>query len=90
MGAVAMKSKPKGQPRQPAHGTKPLPQQLAQLNLNAAGIDVGSRSHFVAVSAGRDEPCVRAFGAFTEDLYRLGDWLKACGIETVVMESTGV
>ena len=41
---------------------------------------------------GRDpEGCdVRAFGAFTADLYALADWLTRCGIETVAMESTGV
>jgi len=33
---------------------------------------------------------VRRFGAFTEDLERLADWLAACGIKSVVMESTGV
>src|SRR5215203_2434868 len=33
---------------------------------------------------------VRAFAAFTGNLYRMADWLKECGIETVAMESTGV
>ena len=33
---------------------------------------------------------VREFGTFTADLHRLADWLTACGVETVVMESTGV
>jgi transposase len=63
---------------------------LAHLNPNAAGIDVGSASHFVAVPADRDAEPVRAFGAFTADLQHLADWLQACGIETVAMESTGV
>ena len=63
---------------------------LSQLNLDAAGIDVGAESHFVAVPEDRDEQCVREFGAFTADLYRLADWLKGCGVETVAMESTGV
>jgi transposase len=66
------------------------PGTLAQVNPNAAGIDVGSGSHFVAVPADRDPEPVREFGAFTGDLYRLAEWLHACGIETVVMESTGV
>lgn len=64
--------------------------ELSQLNPNAAGIDVGAESHFVAVPADRDEQWVREFGAFTVDLYRLADWLEGCGIETVAMESTGV
>ena len=62
------------------------PEGLSQLNLNAAGIDVGATSHYVAVPADRAEPPVREFEAFTADLYRLAE----CGVETVVMESTGV
>ena len=45
------------------------------LNLNAAGIDVGATSHFVAVPANHAEQPVREFAAFTADLYRLADWL---------------
>ena len=63
---------------------------LSQLNLNAAGIDVGATSHYVAVPADRAEQPVQEFEAFTADLYRLADWLTECGVETVVMESTGV
>ena len=66
------------------------PEVLSQLNLNAAGIDVGATSHFVAVPADRAEQPVQEFEAFTADLYRLADWLAECGVETVVMESTGV
>ena len=67
-----------------------LPAELSQVNLNAAGIDVGASSHFVAVSLDRAEPPVREFAAFTADLYRLAAWLEECGVETAVMESTGV
>ena len=66
------------------------PAGLSQLNLNAAGIDVGATSHFVAVPADRTEQPVQEFEAFTADLYRLADWLAECGVETVAMESTGV
>ncbi len=66
------------------------PAELPQLNLNAAGIDVGATSHFVAVPADRSEQPVQEFEAFTADLYRLADWLTECGVETVAMESTGV
>lgn len=59
-------------------------------NPNAAGIDVGSASHFVAVPPDRDDEPVREFKSFTEDLERLADWLIACDIDTVAMESTGV
>ena len=66
------------------------PEVLSQLNLYAAGIDVGATSHFVAVPADRAEQPVQEFEAFTADLYRLADWLAECGVETVVMKSTGV
>jgi transposase len=57
---------------------------------NAAGIDIGSAVHFVAVPPDRDEEPVREFPSFTADLERLADWLEACGVDTVAMESTGV
>jgi transposase len=70
----------------------PLPPQLKRVNLNAAGIDIGSEEHWAAVPPGRDREGqdVRRFGAFTGDLCALADWLKQCDIETVAMESTGV
>ena len=36
-------------------GPERLPAQLSQVNPNAAGIDVGATSHFVAVPADRAE-----------------------------------
>ncbi|MBU2719408.1 IS110 family transposase, partial [Acidithiobacillus ferridurans] len=57
---------------------------------NAAGIDIGSASHYVAVPADRDDEPVREFASFTEDLETLADWLKTCDVDTVAMESTGV
>jgi len=60
------------------------------LENNAAGIDIGSREMFVAVPPDRDAHPVQIFDSFTEDLHRLADWLVACGITTVAMESTGV
>ena len=60
------------------------------MNLNAAGIDVGASTHWVAVPADRDESPVRSFGVFTHDLRALCHWLKQCQIETIAMESTGV
>jgi transposase len=57
---------------------------------NAAAIDVGAASHWVAVPRERDAEPVREFGAMTDDLHALGDWLLACGIDTVALESTGV
>jgi transposase len=63
---------------------------LEQINLNAAGIDIGAEELYVAVPVDRDEESVRVFGTFTVDLYALADWLKVCRVETVAMESTGV
>jgi len=60
------------------------------LNPHAAGIDVGSRSHFVAVPEDAAAESVREFSCFTGDLHRLADWLRDCEVNTVAMESTGV
>ena len=57
---------------------------------NAAGIDIGSAAHFVAVPPDRDDEPVREFASFTADLHRLADWLDSCCVDTVAMESTGV
>jgi transposase len=69
---------------------KGLPEHLHHININAAGIDVGSDRHVVAVPEGRDAVSVREFGTFTADLQAIGDWLEKCGVTTVAMESTGV
>ena len=63
---------------------------LEIVNRNGAGIDVGNETHYVAVPPGRDPQPVQEFGSWTADLERMADWLKTCGIETVVMQSTGV
>ena len=60
------------------------------INLNAAGIDISSKEHVVAVPDDRDKQNVRTFKGFTRDLHRLAIWLKRCKIETIAMESTGV
>ena len=57
---------------------------------NAAGIDVGASSHWVAVPAGSSDEPVREFGAMTDDLNAMATWLIACGVDTVALESTGV
>ncbi len=63
---------------------------LKRVNLFAAGIDIGSRSHYVAVPEELDREPVRAFACFTGDLNRMADWLVKIGIQTVAMEATGV
>jgi len=63
---------------------------LPVIHDRAAGIDIGSRFHVVAVPADITEEPVRAFKAFTADLEHMADWLVDLGITTVAMESTGV
>lgn len=63
---------------------------LEQIQPNAAGIDIGAEEIYVCVPPGRDKERVRVFPTFTVDLHRTADWLVACHIETVAMESTGV
>ena len=75
----------------PATNKKRRPAPAPHIVLpNAAGIDVGSESHVVAVGADKDPQPVRTFGVFTADLRSLADWLQQCGVTTVVLESTGV
>ena len=86
MGHNSPRSRPKGR-----NGSKRVtPSLLQRIKTNAAGIDCGSEQHYVAVPSDRDPESVRSFKTFTADLHRLADWLQACRIETVAMESTGV
>jgi transposase len=62
-------------------------ERMPVVNLAAAGIDVGSRSHFVAI--GQNTEDVKEFGVYTEDLHTLCKHLVASGITTVALESTG-
>lgn len=57
---------------------------------NAAGIDIASREHYVAVNPDADENSIRSFGCFTEDLYAIANWLIECKVDTVAMEATGI
>ena len=64
--------------------------KFSTINPNSAGIDIGSRLHVVAVPTDRDDDPVKTFQSFTGELYQLADWLEACKINTVAMESTGI
>ena len=63
---------------------------LQVIHPNAAGLDIGSEEIWAAVAPARTVEAVRKFGTFTPDLNALADWLTTCGVDTVVMESTGV
>ena len=58
---------------------------------HVAGIDLGSREHWVCVpNPARHGPSTQAFGTTTPELQRIADWLAAEGVESVAMESTHV
>jgi transposase len=57
------------------------------INPNAAGIDVGSRSHFAAIGQNSDD--VKEFGVYNEDHQALIAWFTENGVKTIAMESTG-
>lgn len=57
---------------------------------HAAGLDIGLQEIWACVPPTEARPAVRPFSTFTPDLEALADWLQACHIETVAMESTGV
>ena len=63
---------------------------LKVIHPNAAGLDIGSAEIWAAVAPDRTAEPVRKFGTFTPDLQALADWLIACGVDTVALESTGV
>ncbi|MGA7875251.1 MAG: IS110 family transposase [Desulfoferrobacter sp.] len=70
---------------------KRQPGSLKTIQPNAAGIDLGSRQHWVAGPPLTDgSPNVERFGTTTPELLRLSDWLAEQRIDTVAMESTGV
>ena len=78
---MARRSKSKSTRRQP---------KLNIIHTRAAGIDVGSTFHVVAVPPELSPEPVQPFQSFTGDLYRLADWLVEIGVTTVAMESTGI
>ncbi len=57
---------------------------------DAAGIDIGNASHFVAIPPDRDPVPIREFGAWTAALQEMAAWLRGHGIRTVAMQATGV
>jgi len=64
--------------------------QPPQIRPDAAGIDISPEVIYVAVDPRKDAKPIRHYGTVTAELYRIANWLKACGVCTVAMESTGV
>src|SRR5579875_3037911 len=56
----------------------------------AAGIDISSKEHYVAVNPSTCDNPVRSFGAYTDELEAIVKWLKLCRVNTVAMEATGI
>ena len=71
-----------------ARKSKKQPRQI--VHPRCAGIDIGSREHWVAVDPDRDDKPVRCFSTFSDDLYALADWLKSLDVEVMAMAATGV
>jgi transposase len=64
--------------------------EAPKVRTDAAGIDISPEVIYVAVDPHKDARPVRSFGTFTGELYRIANWLRACNVRTVAMESTGV
>ena len=76
---------------QPTPSTPPAPAPAVSLmHPQAAGLDVGAAEVYACVPSGCAEPRVRRFGTYTPDLHALAEWLVACQVDTVALESTGV
>src|SRR6202158_5870596 len=63
---------------------------LEVVHPDAAGIDIGSESHYVAVPPTRDSQPVRRFGCTTAEVKEMAVWLKQCAIRTIALQTTGV
>jgi transposase len=64
---------------------------LEALRPMVAGVDIGSKEHWVCGPARADgQPNVRVFGTTTAQLNELADWLQEQKVESVAMESTSV
>lgn len=74
----------------PATATPTPVDELTVIHPHAAGIDIGQASSWVSVPSNCDPQPLRQFDMNTPDLIALAEWLKACGVTTVAMESTGV
>jgi transposase len=77
-------------PARLAQPARPASEPLRVVHLDAAGIDIGSQKHYVAVPPDRDPEPVRSFGCLTPELQAMARWLVGCGIRTVALEATGV
>src|SRR5688500_2149837 len=82
------KAKGEALQQQQAARVEALPMQHA----HAAGIDIGSRSHWVCVGFATEAPSclIREFPAHTDGLKAIAAFLREHQVTTVAMESTGI
>jgi len=76
--------------RKTTKSSKRKPEKLPPLDPKCAGIDIGASELFVCIAKNSSQQEVRTFSTFTADLRSMIEWLKASGVESVAMESTGV
>src|ERR1700676_2096628 len=81
--AKRLRTKKEGQKADELEGFPPL-------TGDGSDIDGRSAAHYAPMTAGRDAEPVQEFCSFTADLHRMAQWLKACKVDTVVMQATGV
>lgn len=62
-------------------------EKMQIINHHAAGIDVGSRSHYTATS--QDNEDVREFGVYSSDHLKMIEHFKEKKVQSIAMESTG-
>ena len=65
-------------------------QTLQVVHPNCAGVDIGKKTHYVAVNESANARSVRTFGCFTDELEDMAAWLESCEVDVVAMEATGV
>ena len=57
--------------------------QFSVVNPHAAGIDVGSKSHYASIGSNNED--IREFPVFTSSLHQMARWFKANKIQTIAI-----
>jgi hypothetical protein len=64
--------------------------KLGFIDPAVAGIDIGDKEIYVAIADGKGGAVVTSFGTTTPQLYQIAEALKKAGVQTAVMEATGI
>jgi transposase len=70
--------------------TKRHKNKLGFIDPTVAGIDIGDKEIYVAIPDGVGETNVQSYGTTTPELHRIAEALKEAGVQTAVMEATGI